>query len=327
MSEFSTHIYTTGDSLPRGLLTGNFFHSPTLFAMSVQTPRHKPYLITVEDERQGVAAQLLALVRYRSSLFPPYFYMHCRVLGEGVYRDPSPESQNHLFGMMVRALCARLSSHVLYMEVSNLSHKMFGYREFRENGFFPVRWMSIHNSLHSKEPSLRLLPATKEHIASAYRRGVETKEISTEAEFQAFSKLLRHHNWLKPRRYVPHDNFFRQIMENGNGRLCVTKYRGHVIGCTAVAYSQRQAYLWYSAFRRKSFAWLHPAHVTIWHAIEDAYQQGCEHICFMDVGLPFSKNPFREFILSFGGKPVSTLRWFRCSIRWINAVLSWIYRD
>ena len=40
-----------------------------------------------------------------------------------------------------------------------------------------------------------------------------------------------------------------------------------------------------------------------------------------------SENSFREFILRFGGKPVSTNRWFRCSIRWINNVLKWVYRD
>jgi hypothetical protein len=45
------------------------------------------------------------------------------------------------------------------------------------------------------------------------------------------------------------------------------------------------------------------------------------------VGLPFRKNTFRDFILRFGGKPVSTFRWFRCSIRWINSLLKWIYRD
>ncbi len=327
MSTLSTHIYTTGDMLPQGVLTGNFFHSPALFAMSQLTPKHKPYMITVEDEGHGVVAQMLALVRYRSSLFPPYFYMHCHVLGEGVYSNLTADSPTSLFGMMLQALCTRLNNHVLYLEVSNLSQKMFGYREFRENKFFPVRWMSIHNSLHSKEPSERLLPTTKEHIATAYKRGVVTKEIETEAEFAAFSKLLRHHNWFKPRRYVPHDAFFRQIRESGNGRLCVTSFKGRVIGCSAVVFSQRQAYLWYSAFRRKSFAWLHPDDVTIWHAIESAYQQGYEHIYFMDVGLPFSKNPFREFILSFGGKPVSTYRWFRCPIRWINAVLTWIYRE
>ena len=50
-------------------------------------------------------------------------------------------------------------------------------------------------------------------------------------------------------------------------------------------------------------------------------------MCFMDVGLPFSKNPFREFILRFGGKEQSTYRWFRFSIRWVNKLLRWLYRE
>jgi hypothetical protein len=47
----------------------------------------------------------------------------------------------------------------------------------------------------------------------------------------------------------------------------------------------------------------------------------------MDVGLPFQKNPFREFILRFGGKEQSTYRWFRFGIRWINRLLTWLYRE
>ena len=66
--------------------------------------------------------------------------------------------------------------------------------------------------------------------------------------------------------------------------------------------------------------------MTIWHAIDNAYSRGYSHIHFMDVGLPFSKNPFREFILRFGGKPVSTYRWFRFSARWLNTVMSWRYK-
>ena len=93
------------------------------------------------------------------------------------------------------------------------------------------------------------------------------------------------------------------------------------------SYHGSDAFLWYSAFRRKSYLMLHPDEVTIWHAIKYAHEKGYDHITFMDVGLPFKKNSFREFILRFGGKPVSTYRWFRCSIRWINSMLSYIYKD
>jgi hypothetical protein len=80
------------------------------------------------------------------------------------------------------------------------------------------------------------------------------------------------------------------------------------------------------ASRRKSFAIVHPDELTLWHVLKDTHSRGYEHVFFLDVGLPFSRNSFREFILRFGGKPVSTFRWFRCSIRWINVILSRIYR-
>lgn len=325
MNELSIHIYTKADELPSGLRRENIFHSPQLFELCLQTPRHRPYMLTVEDGQGQVLAQLLALVRYRSSWFPPYFYMHCRVYGEGEYA-PGVESKDRLFGMMLSELTRQLRRRLLYIEVSNLSQKMFGYKEFRQAGYFPVRWMSIHNSLHSRPPEERISERMKQHIDEAYAKGVTTTEVATEAEFKGFTKLLRHHNWLKPKRYVPADEFFRGI-DSQTSRLFVTKYHGHVIGCSMVAYSKGQAYLWYSAFRRKSYVFVHPADVTVWHAIKDAHNRGCEHMFFLDVGLPFRKNAFREFILRFGGKPVSTYRWFRCSIGWINTLLSWFYRD
>ncbi len=47
----------------------------------------------------------------------------------------------------------------------------------------------------------------------------------------------------------------------------------------------------------------------------------------MDVGLPFRHNRYRDFILSFGGKEVSTYRWFRFSFSWLNRVIGWFYRE
>jgi hypothetical protein len=123
-----------------------------------------------------------------------------RILGEGSYQQDSDEQ---LFGMMVHALTERLQRKALYIEFSNLSHKMFGYGSLRSNGYFPVRWMSIHNSLHSRTPEERITTKLLTRIKTAQQRGITTKEVETEEEFRAFSKLLRHHNWLKPKGISP----------------------------------------------------------------------------------------------------------------------------
>ncbi|MCR4603959.1 MAG: GNAT family N-acetyltransferase [Prevotella sp.] len=325
MPAYSTKIYTSGNTLPQGLMEDHFFHSSRFYTLCQQTPRHRPYMVALEDAEGTIVAQMMAVVRYRTSWFPPYYYMHCRIMGEGVYRD---EAKGDTFGQMLQALTSRLGQRMLYVEVSHLSAKMFGYKQLRDNRYFPVRWMSIHNSLHSRTPEERITPQMQQRIDNAYERGVVTNEVASDQDMVEFIKLLRHHNWLKPKRYIPADEFFHQLREQpDNGRLFLTRYKGHIIGCSAVIYSHRQAYLWYAAYRRKTFALVHPRELTIWHAIKDAHSRGFEHIFFMDVGLPFRKNKFRDFILRFGGKPVSTYRWFRCSIKWINSLLSWIYRD
>ncbi len=327
MNEPVVQIITREELLPE-LDDSNFFHSRQLFRIARLTPRQKPYMAVAQTADGRVLAHLLAIVRYRASLLPPYLYMHCRIIGEGVYSYSHGDyTASGLFGMMIDALNSKLVSRMLYMEVSNLSQKMFAYKELKQRQFFPVHWMSIHNSLHSHTPEERISEKLQKRIDSAYAKGVITDEVKDNADFKAFMKLLKHHHWLKPKRYIPDEKFFEAVRQGGFGRLAVTRYHGHIIGCSAVVFSQQNAYLWYTAFRRKSYAKLHPDELTLWHAIKDAHSRGCRHICFLDVGLPFSRNPFREFILRFGGKPVSTYRWFRCSIRWINTLLSWIYRN
>ena len=325
MKGLITTIYRKSEDLPV-LDDRNFFHSRQLFDICRKTPRQKPFMVVVSDGEGRVVSHLLGIIRYRTFLFPPFLLIHCRVLGEGVYTDCS-HPKDELFGMMLSSLTQLLNRRTLFMEVSNLSQKMTGYRQLRQNGYFPVHWMSIHNSLHSHAPEERITEKLMKRIDNAKARGVVTNEVETEEDFKAFMKLLRKHNLLKPKRYIPDDQFFRQFIGSESGKLFVTKFHQKVIGCSAVVYSDENAYLWYSAFRRKSFRMLHPDVMTIWDAMQDAYKRGCRHICFMDVGLPFKKNPFREFILRFGGKEQSTYRWFRCSIRWVNKLLAWIYRE
>ena len=114
-------------------------------------------MVLAINHEKRILAHLLGIVRYRSSLLPPYLYMHCRILGEGVYSyNHEGYTDNQLFGLMIDELRNCLGNRVLYIEISHLSHKMFGYRELRKRMFFPVHWMSIHNSLHSHKPEERI---------------------------------------------------------------------------------------------------------------------------------------------------------------------------
>jgi len=325
MNGLKTTIYRKSKDLPE-VEGGNFFHSKQLFEFLQKTPRQKPYMVVVEDEQGRILSHMLGFLRYRTFIFPPFLLVHCRVLGEGEYAE-SEYLKEELFGEMLGALTQALNTRTLYIEVSHLSQKMLGYRQLKQLGYYPINWMSIHNSLHSHAPEERITEKLQKRIDTAHERGVRTEVVKTEEDFKAFSRLLRRHNILKPKRIIPDDTFFRQMKDCDNARLFVTKYHGKVIGCSACAYSQGNAYLWYSAFRRKTYMHLHPDVLTIWDTMKDAYDRGYQHMCFMDVGLPFSKNPFREFILRFGGKEQSTYRWFRFSIKWVNKLLAWIYRE
>ena len=324
MKGITTTIFTHLEKLPAVSET-NFFHSRELFAISAKTPRMKPYMVVCTDESGKVLSQLLAIVRYRASILPPYFFMHCRVMGEGEYTS-SDWRKEDLFGEMLQALTKKMGSKTLYIEFSHLTQKTFGHKLFRQQDYFPVHWMSIHNSLHSKTPEEHITEKMMKRIENAYARGVTCNTVDTEEDLRDFNKLLRSHHWFKPKRYIPDSSYFTKLRDSSRCQLFVTKYHNRVIGCSACVYDDNDAFLWYSAFRRKTYAHLHPDAVTIWHAIKYAHEKGYQHINFLDVGLPFQKNPFREFILRFGGKPVTTYRWFRCSIVWINKLLHWIWR-
>lgn len=298
----------------------NFFHSRELMELCERTPRHKPYMAVVTDDNGTVIAHLLAIARVQRTWLPPFFHTHVRIYGEN-------NCPANYFGLVLQALTDRLQNRTLYIEVSNLTQKMYGYRELRSAGYFPVRWMNIHNSLHSRTPEERIFPRQLRRIKNAQRRGATTKIVETTSEFKAFSKLLHRHNRFKLQRYIPDDSFFRQMIEEGHCQVFITKYRKKVIGCAVCVYSGGDAYLWHSAARRKSYAPLHPNAVTLWAAIQHAHSIGMQHIRFLDVGLPFRRNLWRDFILRFGGKEVSGYRWFRISIRWINSLASWLWRE
>ena len=203
---------------------------------------------------------------------------------------------------------------------------MFGYSKFRSNGFFPVHWMEIHNSLHSMKPEKRLTVKIRKSLINANKSGLKTKLATTDKEFSDFFKILKNYISIEIRRYIPDSKLFRDLLQKGYGNIFTTYHKDIMVGGCLCVYSETNCYMWYLA-SKKNFYRKRTNAITTWAAIKHAYNQGYDHIYFMDVGLPFKRNNFREFILSFGGKPVGTYRWFRCSIKWINKLLSWSYRE
>lgn len=279
-----------------------------------------------EDAEGHILAHMLTIISCHTTPIPPFLYTHGRVYGEGEYAGTADKER--LFGLMLNAVTQRFDHRIcLYIEFSDMSTKMFAYKHFRCNDYFPVAWQEIHNSLHSMTPDERLSPRLTLKIEEARKRGVTTITVDTEEDLQKAYKLMKRHFRLKSRRSVPPIALFRQMSASDNCKIFLTKYKSRAIGCCVCLFSGKDAYLWYLASLKKTYIYLHPNTYTVWSALNYAHAHGYDHFRFMDAGLPFKKNPMREFILGFGGKPVSKFRWFRLPIPWLNKFLAWCYND
>lgn len=325
MSEWNIKIITRSEDLPI-MEWRDFFHSPEFFSICEHSSGLSPYMVIATDSNGTMKAHMLAVLRRRGSWLPPYLFTQGRVYGEGEYADGVDKAQ--IFGLMLEAITRRLKRRLcLSIEFSELSSKMFGYKEFRSLGYTPVTWMEVHNSLHSKPPRERLTPNLAKRVEAIEQEGTKSFLLTGETELSSYYRTMRRFFLMKFRRYLPPEDLFRQLSHNKHGRLLVTKNNNRIIGVSACIFTKGNAYLWYMAAKRKTYAVLHPSTATIWGAINYAYEQGCRHIYFMDVGLPYNRNSLREFILRFGGKDVSGYRWFRFTLPWINRFFNWLYRE
>ncbi len=325
MNPIRVTIYSRGETLPP-LIGSNFFHSAELFHIVEKSPGQRPFMAVATDGGGRELGHLLAFAHVRCMWFPPFRYSTGRAYGEGEYADDARREE--VFSVLLKAVTHRLRRRLcLVIEFSDLSKKMFGYRLFRENGYFPIAWMKVYNSLHSVAPRDRLSPKMLDRIDRARKMGVETREVQTEAELHQFYRLLNGFYRFKMRRVIPSEPQLRQFDLSDRARVFITLYKGKVIGGSLCLFSEGNCYLWYLASRRKSYPHLHPNMMTIWHAITWAWEHNYAHIFFLDVGLPAPHSPFRDFILSFGGKPASSYRWFKLMPGWLNGIFSWIYRE
>lgn len=325
MNAYHVSLYSKGDSLP-DMPSGNFFHSPELFHIIGNSPGQNPYMAVATDVEGNIVAHMLAQTRRCKALLPPFIYMQGRIYGEGEYHTNT--DRNEIFGLMLHAMTRKLRNNLcFFIEFSDISRKMFGYRYFRKEGYFPINWQEVRNSLHSMSPGKRLSEKTRNRIAKIYGMGVETHEAKTCDEVHSFYRMLNSFHRLNIRCTPPPEKQVRILHGSKNCRIFTTTYKGKLIGGCLCVFSEGNAYLWHLASKRKSHPLLRPDIMTVWEAIQWSWKHNYAHFSFLDVGLPLHKNSFRDFTLSFGGKPMTKYRWFRFSAAWLNRLLKFIYRE
>lgn len=324
--------YYRGKDIP-DLPGNNTFHSKELFQIYESTPGYTPLLIVATEKGRPVA-RLLAAIRKTKKWLPSSLVKQCVVYGAGEFLNnslpASKEKEEEIFGEMLEHLTQEASRTCILIEFRNLDNSMFGYRFFRKNDFFPVNWLRVRNSLHSTQKAEdRFSPSRIRQIKKGLKNGAKVEEAHTVEEIKEFSRMLHKVYSSRIRRYFPANDFFRHmnsmLIKGKQAKIFIVKYKEKIIGGSVCIYSGDNAFTWFSGGMRKTYALQSPGILAVWKALEDAHERGFRHMEFMDVGLPFRKHGYRDFVLRFGGKQSSTRRWFRISWTWLNNLLVKFY--
>lgn len=308
------------------LLGDNTFHSTVLFRIYEATPGYRPFLVVALEEEQPVG-KLLAVVRRGGRSVLPNLLRRCEVFGTGDYFGRCSFTREELFEQMLERVTAEALLDSFMIEFRDLSHPLFGYGAFCRNNYIPVNWLRVYNSLHSVERAEDRFSASRiRQIKRGMKSGAMVEEAHTLDEVHAFTTMLHANYSFKIRRHFPDRRFFEQLEQvpedtERQSRIFVVKYHDRVIGGSVCIYSGTTAYLWFSGGLRKSYALQYPGILAVWKAMTDAKERGYAHFEFMDVGLPYQRHGYRDFVLRFGGKQVSTRRWFRFRWSWLNTLL------
>lgn len=322
--------YYRGSNIPSDLPGSDVFHSTTLFHIYASTSGFNPVLVVASDDGV-VLGKLLAVVQKIWRISPLFALRRGEAFGTGEYFC-LPEQRAEIFSAMLREVTRyvhRLGAAV--MEFRNLNRALDGFGVFKQNGYFAVNWMSVRNDLAAVGNIEDVMSKSRlRQLRRGLRNGAQVAEATSEEDVRAFALMLKENYRHKLQRHFPNVDFFRQIMQHmsaGNrSKIFITTFHGKVIGgCVCLYSGARKAYVWFSGAMNRTYLRQYPGILCVWKALTDAKERGYEELEFMDVGLPFRKHGYREFVLRFGGTQIGTRRWFRLRWGWLNNICQRLY--
>ncbi|HHT34284.1 MAG: GNAT family N-acetyltransferase [Proteiniphilum sp.] len=311
---FSVQTYYHKEELPP-MEEISFFHSPTSFDWYGRTPAYTPFMLVAFNDEKPVAA-LFAIIARKNRLLRHSLFRRC-IINQPPSFFGNDLPQIELFELLITRLVQEVKHKVFLIRYENLGNAIFGYKGFRENHFYSVKWINICNSLQRKRKIWdQLTPTRKNQVNKALKKGVEMEEMMSDSDLPEIYRLIRDTNQKKIRRRFPpytyFENFFHHYVRKGKGKILLTRYQGKIIGGSILGFEKKNCvyclYYWGKSKRHKL---LYPTIFTLYSAMKKSEEEGFQYFDFMDVGF-LNKNSGRSrFLLQFGGKQQATRRWYR----------------
>ena len=319
--DYRLKVFYKKEDLPH-LDDVSFFHNSCSFDLYKNVSYYTPLMVICFKDDEPIASLFGHIIRINRFLNSSIF-RRCYVSQKpAYYKEDLPEEE--VFCKLMNTLMKELKHRVFYIEVRHLGDPIFGYKAFRDNNFFSIKWINIKNSLQRKRNIWNQLSRTRRNqVNKAKKRGVYIEELTTETELIDIYNLIdKNIRWKFSHRFPPctyFENFFHSFIEHGKGKIFITKYEDKIIGGMVIGlHNNENAYSLYYWGKTKTYKNLFPTIYTIWYAMTYAEENGYKYFDFMDSGYLHENAGKPRFILQFGGKQHATRRWYRFNWDWIN---------
>ena len=326
--EYSVSIFYNKEDLPM-MDDSNFFHYNSSFDWYNSTPTYKPFMLVAFKEALPVAAMFAVIVR-RNRYLRGSLFKRCFISQQPSFFDENI-SKIDLFHILISHLVDEVKNKVFLVRYDTLGSSIFGYKGFRENRFYSVKWINVKNSLQRKRNIWEQLSTTRRNqVKKAIKKGVKIEEFTSKNNLPEIYKLIEDTNNKKiTHRFPPYkyfENFFHHYILKGKGKIIIARYQNKIIGGAVLGFEGKEnVYCLYYWGKSKRFKTLYPTIFTLYSAMQLAEDNGYEFFDYMDVGFLNTNAGRTRFLLQFGGKQTATRRWYRYNWGLLNFFANKIY--
>ncbi|HCF81128.1 MAG TPA: hypothetical protein DER39_05430, partial [Porphyromonadaceae bacterium] len=175
--EYQVKIYGKKEDLPP-LNDVKFFHYVSSFDWNQNISFYRPMMLIVFCDEKPIASMFALIMRINRLMYGSVF-KRCYISQQPSFYEENV-NKIEIFNLLISSLVKEVENKVFFIEYRNLNDAVFGYKGFRENGFYSAKWINVRNSLQRKRKIWDQLSSTrKNQVNKARRKGVVVEELTS----------------------------------------------------------------------------------------------------------------------------------------------------